>query len=384
MNFEFWGLPRLMFGGGAIRQAAEVIRPWGRRVLVVCGRDVARAAAWLGPLKPGGAELTFFPVAEEPTVERIREGVAAAADCRCEALIGIGGGSALDAAKAIAALVTNGGDPLDYLEGVGRGEIFRRPALPLLAIPTTAGTGSEATRNAVLRASEFGVKVSLRSPLLIPPAAIVDPELTYGLPPAITACTGMDALTQLLEAFTSRRANPLTDALCRDGIARSARSLRRAVEHGRDAPAREDLALASLESGLALANAGLGAVHGLAGPLGGSFAAAHGAICAALLPPVMAQNLQALRQRQPNSAALDRYREIAGLLTGRPDARPEDGIAWVAALANDLQIPPLRAFGVDPQSFPALVEKSLNASSMRTNPVDLTREELTAALSRAW
>jgi alcohol dehydrogenase class IV len=235
-------------------------------------------------------------------------------------VIGLGGGSVLDAAKAIAALMTNGGHPLDYLEVVGRGQALRVPAAAMIAIPTTAGTGTEVTRNAVLGSPEHHVKVSLRSPLMLPRLALVDPELTYDLPPALTASTGLDALTQLLEPFVSHQGNPMTDALCREGLRRAAQALPRVFANGQDRAAREDMALASLFGGLALANAKLGAVHGLAAPIGGMFPAPHGAVCAALLPHVMAINVRALRDRQPDAEALRRYDQAAQLLTGNAAA----------------------------------------------------------------
>lgn len=218
--------------------------------------------------------------------------------------------------------MANGGDPLDYAEVIGHGRPLERRSLPLIAIPTTAGTGAEVTRNAVIGSPEHRVKVSLRSPLMLPEVAIVDPELTRDLPPALTASTGLDALTQLIEPLVSCRTNPLTDALCRSGIQRAARSLRRAVEHGEDLVAREDMSLASLFSGLALANAALGAVHGLTGPLGGMFEASHGALCASLLPAVMEANVRALRHRAgtPRPAALQRDR-LPSHTTGACDRR---------------------------------------------------------------
>jgi alcohol dehydrogenase class IV len=324
-----------------------------------------------------------FIVAEEPTIDLILQGVHRARAQKCDLVIGIGGGSALDTGKAIAALLTNGGHPLDYLEVIGRGKPLTRPAAPYIAIPTTAGTGAEVTRNAVLGSPDHQVKVSLRSPLMLPRLAIVDPELTYDLPPAITASTGLDALTQVLEPFVSHLANPLTDALCREGLHRAARSLRRAYEHGHDTAARADMALTSLCGGLALANAKLGAVHGFAGPFGGMFSAPHGATCAALLPHVMAVNVQALQTRQPDSAALIRYTEVAQILTGRETAAARDGVEWVQALCRDLQIPPLSTYGLTEADFPALIEKSARASSMKGNPLELTGAEMAEILSRA-
>src|SRR5207245_11298164 len=210
---------------------------------------------------------------------------------------------------------------LDYLEVIGQGRALENASTPFIAMPTTAGTGSEVTRNAVLASPRHRVKVSLRSPFLLPKIALVDPELTYDLPPSITASTGLDALTQLIEPYVSSRANPMTDAVCVDGLRRVARSLRVAFEAGRNAAAaREDMAVASLFGGLALANAGLGAVHGFAGPIGGMFPAPHGAVCAALLPDTMEVNLRALRRRAPESETLRRFDEIARILTGRPEA----------------------------------------------------------------
>jgi alcohol dehydrogenase class IV len=296
----------------------------------------------------------------------------------------MGGGSALDAGKAIAAIAANGGELLDYLEIIGRGQALAKAPLPCIAIPTTAGTGSEVTRNAVLASPAHRAKVSLRSPLMLPKVALVDPELTWDLPPAITASTGLDALTQLIEPYVCSRANPMTDALCIEGIRRAAASLRTAVADGRNATAREDMALASLFGGIALANAGLGAVHGLAGPIGGMFPAPHGAVCATLLPLVMAKNLRALQQRQPTSDALRRYEEVARLLTGTATASADDGVAWVRQLVADLKIPPLRTYGITTQDTAELIERAGKASSMKANPILLTGEELAEILAQAW
>jgi alcohol dehydrogenase class IV len=298
-------------------------------------------------------------------------------------VIAFGGGSALDAGKAIAAMLANTGELLDYLEVIGRGQALARPSVPFIAIPTTAGTGSEVTRNAVLASPQHRVKVSLRSPLMLAKVAVVDPELTYDLPPAVTASTGLDALTQLIEPYVSSRANPMTDALCVGGIRRAARSLRTAVENGRDTAARMDMSVASLFGGLALANAGLGAVHGFAGPIGGQFPAPHGAVCAALLPHVMEANLRALRLRQPAADALQRYKEIARLVTGNPAPAPEAGIDWVRKLVADLRIPGLGRYGLTREHTAELVSKASHASSMKANPIVLTPEEMAGLLERA-
>jgi len=382
-RFEFATATRIIFGAGTLPEVGPLAAEMGRRALVVTGRTTARAAPLLDALAAQGIDYVTFTVAGEPTTGVARLGAQRAREADCDLVIGFGGGSVLDAGKAIAALLTNGGDPLDYLEVIGRGRPLTRPSAPYVAIPTTAGTGAEVTRNAVLASPEHRVKVSLRSPLMLPRLALIDAELTHSLPPEVTASTGLDALTQVMEPYVSNRANPLTDALCREGLRRVARSLRRAYERGDDAAAREDMALASLFGGLALANAKLGAVHGFAGPLGGMFPAPHGAVCACLLPHVMAVNVQALRERLPGSEALRRYDEIARILTGRASATADDGVAWVQELCEALQVPSLASYGVTAEDLPVLLEKASAASSMQGNPIRLTAGEMQEILTRA-
>jgi len=383
MNFEFATASRIIFGPGRIAGLGACASEFGSRAMLVTGKDVARAETVAQLLGAAGIAVEVFPVAGEPTVGMVGEGVNAARTSGADLVIGFGGGSAIDAGKAIAALATNEGDPLDYLEVIGGGQPLEQEPLPMIAIPTTAGTGAEVTKNAVLASPEHKVKVSLRHPLMLPNVALVDPELTHSLPPDITAATGLDALTQLIEPYTSCRANPLTDALCVKGIRRAAGSLRRVFEDGSDAAAREDMALASLFGGLALANAGLGAVHGVAGPLGGMFPAPHGAVCAALLPHVMRANVEALRERGDEAGVLEKYAAIARIVTGVPDARIEGGIEWVAELCGALQIPGLGSYGIETKGIPVIVEKAGSASSMKGNPVRLSDEELTGILTVA-
>ena len=311
------------------------------------------------------------------------QGVQAAREANSDFIIGFGGGSALDTGKAVAALLTNPGDPLDYLEVVGRGQPLKALPAPFIAIPTTSGTGSEVTRNAVLSVPEKRVKVSLRSPGMLAKVALVDPELTYSLPPAITASTGMDAFAQLIEPYVSRRANPLTDLYCREGIARVTRSLLRAYQDGSHRAAREDMAFASLMGGLALANAGLGAVHGFAGPIGGMFDAPHGAVCAALLSPAVSVNSRALAEREPYNPALARYMEIARQVTGDPGAAVANLTGVLEDLCAKLRIPGLREYGIREFDFDVLVEKGAAASSMKANPLTLTPQELRQILEMA-
>ncbi|SEM55711.1 Alcohol dehydrogenase, class IV [Stigmatella aurantiaca] len=384
LGFEFATATRIVFGAGRMAEAPEVIRALGgRRVLIVTGSTPARAA----PLREGldrlGLSTIVFRVEGEPTLEVVREGTATAIAAGCDGVVALGGGSVLDAGKAIAALAANGGDPLDYLEVIGRGRPLTHPSVPLVAIPTTAGTGSEVTRNAVLGAKEERVKASLRSPLMLPRVALVDPDLLAGAPAAVLSSSGLDALSQLIEPFVCSRANPLTDALAREGIRRSARSLRRAVLEELGAPEREDLALASLFGGLCLANAGLGAVHGFAAPAGGMFQAPHGAVCAALLAATLEVNLRAVRARAPEHPVLGRFQEVAALLTGRTEAQAEEGIIWVRELCQALSVPGLGRYGLTRAEVPLLVEKARAASSMKANPLVLTDEELTEIALRS-
>lgn len=383
MRFEITSPPRIVFGSGALREAAPAARAFGRHAFVVTGRDTSRATPLLAQLRAAQLSATTFALPGEPTTDDVAAATSAARAAGCDLVIGFGGGSALDAAKAVSALLTNDGELFDYLEVVGRGAALTRAAAPCIAIPTTAGTGAEVTRNAVLASPAHRVKVSLRSPLMLPRLALVDPDLTLGLPPALTAASGLDALTQLIEPYTSCRANPYTDALCLDGLRRIAPALRRAFHDGHDAAARADLALAALSGGLALANAGLGAAHGFAGPIGGAFPAPHGAVCAALLPLVIEVNLRATRARTPDAPTAHRYAEVARLLTGRADATADDAAPFVRDLVTELQIPPLRSYGLTSAHVPALVEQAARASSMKANPLPLTPDELTEILTRA-
>jgi alcohol dehydrogenase class IV len=372
-SFEFATAGRIVFGSGTFAQLEGIAAEYGERPLIVTGKR-RRDAYVTGHL---------FAVAGEPTIALVREGAEVFRSAGCDLVIAIGGGSAIDAGKAIAAAAANPGDLLDYLEVIGMGRPLDSAPYPFIAVPTTAGTGSEVTRNAVLGSPEHGVKVSLRSPLMLPRVAIVDPVLTLGLPPAITASTGLDALTQLIEPYVSSRANAFTDGLCLDGIRRASANLPRAHRDGGDADARSGMAYASLLGGLALANAGLGVVHGFAAPIGGMFDAPHGAVCAALLPAGMRANIAALRDREPQSIALERYREIARILTNSPDAIAEDGAEWVRNLTAQLAIPSLASYGIRERDVPEMAAKAGRANSMKANPIALTTAELTATIANS-
>lgn len=376
MRIEFATAAQIVFGRGVLQEIGPAARGLGKNALVVTGHRGPGFDQLCQLLENNGVSWFHFPVSSEPSIKTVEAGLQAARGAGCDLVIGFGGGSAIDTAKAIAALMTNPGEVLDYLEVVGRGHLLRERPAPFIAIPTTAGTGSEVTRNAVLAVPEMRVKVSLRSPMMLARLALVDPDLTLDLPPGITAATGMDALAQVIEPYVSNRANPLTDLYCREGILRGSRSLLRAYRNGQDSGAREDMAFTSLMGGLALANAGLGAVHGFAGPIGGMFDAPHGAVCACLLPPVVLVNSRALAEREPANPVLARYVEIARWVTGRHDATIQDLGSWLTELREALQIPPLGEFGVRPGDLDALVQMSAVASSMKANPLKLTDAEM--------
>ena len=373
MRFEFATATRIVFGCGERRHLAAAARELGSRALVVCGSNPARVEA----VTAGLPEPVVFSTAGEPTTDTVCRGVERAREANCDVVVAVGGGSAIDAGKGIAALATNPGGPLDYLETAGAGKPLERRPLPVIAVPTTAGAGAEVTRNAVLRAPGAGVKASLRGAWLAPAVALVDPELTRELPAGLTAATGMDALAQLIEPFTSIRANAMADLYCAEGIRLVSRWLPRAVEHPGDMEARTAMSLASLYGGIALSNAGLGAVHGFAAPIGGLFDAPHGAVCGALLAAVMAANLRALRARDPGNPAVGRYEQVARL------AGVEDAVAWVDSLRRRLAIPRLREYGLGAEQVDGVVEAARRASSMKGNAVALTPEELADALEAA-
>jgi len=383
MKFEFATASRIIFGPGTISEAASLSGQMGKRAFVVTGHTVERAAPLLERLDKHRIRYVTFNVSGEPTTTIAAEAVQAARRAGYDTVISIGGGSVLDTGKVVAAMLTNSGELEDYLEVVGAGKSLALNAAPHIAVPTTAGTGAEVTRNAVLSVPEHRVKVSMRSPFMLPRLAVVDPILTHSMPPSVTASTGLDALTQLLEVYISGQANPLTDGICREGLCHTGRSLRRAYEDGNDHEARQDMALASLFSGLGLANARLGAVHGFAGPLGGMYSAPHGIICARLLPFVMEANVQALRQRNPNSPALAKYDKAARLLTGDSSVTAADAVTWVQELCLALKVPSLACFGLQQQDFQTIAAKAKKSSSMKGNPIELTDDELLNIIRRA-
>jgi alcohol dehydrogenase class IV len=383
MGFEFATAARVVFGNGSLSKLGELTGAFGKRVLLVGGAGVDCIEHARRLIGERGFQVVVFQVPGEPTLDLVRAGTDLARNSECEFVVAIGGGSTIDTGKAIAALAANAGDVLDYLEVIGQGKALERAGLPFVAIPTTAGTGSEVTRNAVIGSPAHGVKASLRSPAMLAKVAIIDPELTYTLPPAQTAASGMDALTQLIEPFTCNQPSPIVDALCDDGIRLAARNLATAYQDGKNPLAREAMSLASLYGGMALANARLGAVHGFAAPIGGARPAPHGAVCARMLPVVMETNIKALREREPNSPYLERYRRVAGLVTGDDLAEPEAGVNWIYSLREQLEIPPLSSYGFTNGDIADLVEKASQASSMKGNALKLTRQEMEQILAQS-
>ena len=409
--FELGRIPRLRFGAGAISALPEVIAAHGRQALIITGgrsfRGSERWPALRAALEAGGISWATASVESEPSPDDVDEIVAGHRGAGLEVVVGIGGGSALDTAKAVAGLLPGGGSVREHLEGVGPSLPLRGPTLPFVAVPTTAGTGSEATRNAVLtERGPRGFKRSFRDERLVAVEAIVDPDLLAGAPANLIAANGLDALTQLLEPYVSPRAGPLTDALALDGLAKAADALpvwsalaasKPQAPSETTAGPRKAMGYAALLSGICLANAGLGAVHGLASPLGALVAIPHGFACGAVLVAVVETNIAALEARAPESPALARYAEVgrivaggtaADRLAGRSGGVGEEAdaraalVAWLSDLTRSLAVPGLGAFGLTSADIPTLVAGS-RGSSMRTNPVELTDAEIAAILERS-
>lgn len=378
--FTFATAGRIVVGAGASEQVPEIARGFGSRPFVVLGRHTDRGGSALAGLPDGATEFRW---SGEPTVDGVREAVTAAREAAPDVVVAWGGGSVIDLAKSVAVLLRAEGDVLDFLEVIGAGRPLPTTSVPVVAVPTTAGTGAEATANSPILSPEHGVKASLRSAAMLPAVAVVDPVLTVTCPPPVTASSGLDALTQCLEPLTTPKATALTDALAREGLARAGRSLRTAYHHGDDLDARTDMSLVALLSGMALANSKLGAVHGLAAPLGGVLGAPHGEVCAAVLAATTEVNVRALRARDPWSAALDRYREAARLLTGDAAASVEDGVAWIAGTVAELDVRRLGELGLRRGDHGAVADAALAASSMAGNPVPLTRDEVLEILDRS-
>jgi alcohol dehydrogenase class IV len=382
IKFQFATTTQIIFENGSFTLVPGLIKSLGSKVLIVSGKNqklTNQLSGWLSQLN---FEFEIFSINSEPTTQDIENGTDLAKKTACNVIAGVGGGSVIDTAKAIAALATNFGELTDYLEIIGKGNPLENAPLPFIAIPTTAGTGAEVTKNAVIKSTEHNVKVSLRSDLMFPTIAVIDPELTLTMPPEITASTGIDALTHLLETYVSCQSNPFVDMFCREGMARIASSLERAFTDGNNLEARENMAMASMMGGMALANVKLGAVHGFAGPLGGMFPIPHGAVCACLLPAVMDVNISVLKEKGLEKELL-KFDEVARILTQNNSAVAQNGVERVAEIVKNLKIPTLSDFQISVESFPELIEKALNSSSMKGNPVQLDKAQLLEILNKS-
>jgi alcohol dehydrogenase class IV len=369
--------PRILFGRGEAGKAAALAAGFHHRAFVVHGRDAARAAWLVRDLAAAGVEATAFACPREPDLSLLETALQAARASGAGVVLGLGGGAAIDLAKAVAGLAPGQGAVMDHLEGVGRGLPLTSAPLPFIALPTTAGTGSEATKNAVIDVPEHRRKVSLRDDRMLPRVAIVDPALTDRCPREITLASGLDALTQVIEPYVCARPNPAVDALCRAAIPQGAAALARLMQ-AEEADARDAMAFVSLSGGIALANAGLGAVHGLAGVIGGMTGAAHGAICGRLLPFVMQANARALPAGHP---AAVRLAEVEGMLSVAFGGDP--GMAALHRWSDQAGLPGLAALGLRAQDHDGIAEAALSASSMKANPVALDLAQLVGVLEEA-
>lgn len=383
-RFEFATAKWIIFGEGSAGKIADNALNLGSKPLIVTGKNQDRCKFLLDDFTKKDAKFEIFSVKGEPTTGVVTECLNLAKRNKTDVIIGIGGGSAIDAGKAVSALITNSGDLFDYLEVIGRGKPIKNPTIPFIAVPTTAGTGTEVTKNAVIKSNEHSVKVSLRSPFMLPDIAILDPVLTYSMPKEVTASTGLDAFTQVIEPYVSIKANMLTDAICKEGIKRISRSLLKAFNNPLDKKAREDMCIGSLFGGIALANAKLGAVHGFAGPMGGMIDAPHGVICGILLPYVIKANIKALEERKPTSEVFKKYEKVARIVTKNEKAKPRDLIRWTDELYEKLNMPHLSEVDLKEEQIEELISKAKISNSMKGNPIVLTDEELRGIIKVAF
>ncbi len=372
MEFDFATAGRIVFGPGRFKELPAMVSGFGAKVMIVAGGHAAN----LPGLDLLGAERVLVRTSGEPSIPQVEEAVATARRFAPDVIVAVGGGSAIDTAKSVGILARNKGDILDHIEVVGRGLPLEPVTIPVIACPTTSGAGAEVTANSPIISPEHGVKASLRSPAMLPAVALIDPELTVSGPRAVTASSGFDALTQCIEPFVSVKANVLTDQIAAEGMRRAASGLRRAWQDGSDIAARTDMSLCSLFGGLSLANAKLGAVHGLAAPVGGMTGGAHGEICAAMLAGATKVNVQSMIRRDFDNPALARYDRVAQILTGRHDAKAADGVEWLARIVEDLQVPGLSALGLKRSQIDEAAEAAMRASSMKGNPIVLNHDEV--------
>jgi alcohol dehydrogenase class IV len=380
MQFDFSTASKIIFGSGMFNSIGEIIERFGKNTLIISGAPHYILTKLKELLDEKSIAYSIYFAAGEPTINSIQDTLSAIGQTTFNSIMGIGGGSALDTAKATAAMLANPGELTEYLEVIGQKKPLTFPTLPLIAIPTTAGTGSEVTKNAVIGITTHKMKVSLRNDFLLPKISLIDPELTLSLPKQITATTGLDALTQLIEAYTCLNPSPIIDPICIEGIRRISRSFINAYDCGDDLLAREDMSLASLFSGMALANVKLGVVHGLAGVIGGIINAPHGAICASLLSNAMSANISAIQNRMPRHPVLERYTKVGRFLTHDPSATSEDAIQWVKNFCRHAKIQHLSSLGLAESDFDDIIARAQQSSSMKGNSIILFDDELRTIL----
>jgi alcohol dehydrogenase class IV len=388
-DFSLSRVPRIEFGSGAVGKLAGIARSYGSRALLVTGAGSLKSspfwAAVTAGLKAQGMTWLHLAIPGEPSPQMVDEAVRALRAEPIDVVIGIGGGSALDAAKAIAGLLKPGNSVMDHLEGVGPERPYAGPAIPFIAVPTTAGTGSEATKNAVLSVQGVdGFKKSFRDEKLVAEVALVDPDLLATCPPTVIAANGMDAFTQLLESYVSSRAAPLTDSLAWGGMKAARDGLLTLHASAGNTEARAQMAYAALVSGMTLAQVGLGSVHGLAAPLGAFFPIPHGAACGTLVATATRINIEVLRAREPAHLALEKYAQAGRLLSRQGqldrDAAHAALIDTLEAWTRELKLPTLAHYGVTQADIPRIVANS-RGSSMKTNPVHLEDSDIAAILA---
>ncbi|ELI0350892.1 iron-containing alcohol dehydrogenase [Vibrio vulnificus] len=378
--FQFMTATRIIFGEGALQSSLSILSQFGYSALLVTGKDLARAMPIIGYFKSQNIRYQHVAISGEPNITMVEETAIIGRKFKPDMVVAIGGGSVIDMGKALAAIIPNQGDVYDYVEVVGRNVPLKTQPIHFIAIPTTASTGSEVTRNAVLKSGQDKVKVSLRSPDMLADVAIVDPTLTYGTDAYTSGRGAMDAFTHLMEAYVCGEPNPLTDMICEEGLRRLSHSIIPGCLQD-DYKARSDLAFSAMLGGMAITNAKLGAAHGLASALGGKLDAPHSVITAQLAPHVMNENIMAAREAG-RADVLTRYKSLARLVTKNGDASELEGVEWVKGVLDKLQLPELSQFGVCSTSFDAVAEDALRSVAIKGNPLPLTKARLSYILEQ--
>ncbi len=372
--FQFMTSKQVIFGEGSLNQSLSILAKYGYSVLLVTGRGGERAEPVINYIKQQGMRYQQVAVWGEPVIAMVEELAAMGRKFKPDMIVAIGGGSALDVGKALSAIIPNQGSVYDYVEVIGRSMPFKNAPLPCIAIPTNAGTGSEVTRNAVLKSAQENIKVNIRNEALLPDVAIIDPTLTYGMDKSLSARSGLDAFTHLMEAYVCNAPNAFSDMVCEEGLKKLSTALFLACEDD-DFRARSEMSFASLLGGMARSNASLGAAHGLAAALGGRLTAPHGAITARLAPFVMAENISVAEQMGRNDV-IYRYRRLGVLLTDNLEATPQDAIEWVTNALTRLDIPSLQMYGLSRKLFADIASDALRSTAIKGNPLPLTEARL--------